>query len=171
VYAIKACTVENLDRNYKNMNIYIVSQAAIKAIFKHQISSKLVWDCHQSHMQLARHNRVQLIWVQEHKDIAGNETADQLTRTESEHPFIGPEPACGISIGVAKNMVRGWTNRNHKKILEICNLTQTGKRTCIRALCQIAGSVKTKQRPVKMGGRSTYRTLSPKVAPFQIGIG
>jgi hypothetical protein len=31
-------------------------------------------------------------------------------------------------------------------------------------------SVKVKQRPVKMGGRTTYRTLSPKRAPFQIGI-
>jgi hypothetical protein len=28
---------------------------------------------------------------------------------------IGPEPACGISIGVAKKEVRDWTNRNNKK--------------------------------------------------------
>jgi hypothetical protein len=36
VYAIKACAVENLDRNYKNRNIYILSdsQAAIKAFGK-----------------------------------------------------------------------------------------------------------------------------------------
>jgi hypothetical protein len=33
--------------------------------------------------------------------IAGNETADQLKRTGSEQPFIGHEPAYGISIGVA----------------------------------------------------------------------
>jgi hypothetical protein len=45
----------------------------------------------------------------------GKETADLLARTGSEHPFIGPEPACGISIGVAKQAVRDWTNRNHKK--------------------------------------------------------
>jgi hypothetical protein len=31
----------------------------------------------------------------------GNETADQLTRTESVYPVTGPEPDCGISIGVA----------------------------------------------------------------------
>jgi hypothetical protein len=29
----------------------------------------------------------------------------------SEHPFIGPEPDRGISIGVAKKAVRDWTNR------------------------------------------------------------
>jgi ribonuclease HI len=93
VYAIKSCAVENLDRN-----IYILSdsQAAIKALYKHQITSKLVWDCRQSLMQLARHNRVQLIWVPGHEVIVGNEMADQLARMGSEHPFIGPEPACGI---------------------------------------------------------------------------
>jgi hypothetical protein len=68
--------------------------------------------------QLARHNRIQLIWVPGHEGIVGNETADQLARTGSEHPYTGPEPACGISIGVSKKAVRDWTNRNHKKYLE-----------------------------------------------------
>jgi hypothetical protein len=42
-----------------------------------------------------------MIWVPGQEDIVGNETADQLTRTGSEHPVTGPEPECGISIGVA----------------------------------------------------------------------
>jgi hypothetical protein len=113
----KACAVENLDRNYRNRNIYILSdsQAAIKAPGRHEITSKLVWDCHQSLIQLAEHNRVQLIWVPGHEGTDGNETADQLARTRSENLFKGPEPACGISIGAAKKAVRDWTNRNHKK--------------------------------------------------------
>jgi ribonuclease HI len=49
-----------------------------------------------------------------HEGIDGNKTVDQLARTGSENPFIGPEPAYGISIGVAKKAVRDWTNRNHK---------------------------------------------------------
>jgi hypothetical protein len=53
-----------------------------------------------------------------HEGIVGNETADQLARTGSERPFIGPESACGISIGVAKKAVRDWTDRNHKKYRE-----------------------------------------------------
>jgi hypothetical protein len=63
VYDIKACTVENVGRNYKNRNICILSdsQDAIKALGKHQITSKLVWDCHQSLTQLDEHNRFQLI--------------------------------------------------------------------------------------------------------------
>jgi hypothetical protein len=44
VYAIKACTVENLDREYRNTDIYILSdrQAAIKALANYQINPKLV---------------------------------------------------------------------------------------------------------------------------------
>jgi ribonuclease HI len=78
----------------------------------------LVWDCHQSLIQLAEHNRVQLIWVPGHEGIDGNETANQLARTGSENPFIEPGPACGISIGAAKKAVRDWTDRNHKKYWE-----------------------------------------------------
>jgi hypothetical protein len=53
-----------------------------------------------------------------HEGIAGNETADLLARRASEHPFTGPEAACGISIGVAKRAVRDWKNRNHAKQCE-----------------------------------------------------
>jgi hypothetical protein len=45
--------------------------------------------------------------VSGHEGIAGNETADLLVRT-------GSEPACGILTGVAKRVVRDWTNINHK---------------------------------------------------------
>jgi hypothetical protein len=60
VHDIKAYQIENLGRDYKNRNIYILSdsQAATKALFKYQLTSKLVWDFHQSLIQLARHNRV-----------------------------------------------------------------------------------------------------------------
>jgi ribonuclease HI len=83
----------------------------------YRITSKLVWDCHQSLIQLAKHNKVQLIWLPDHKGIVGNDTVHQLART-------GPEPACGISTGVAKRAVRDWTNRNHKELWE----TVTGLR-------------------------------------------
>jgi hypothetical protein len=120
VYAIKACVKEKIDRNYRNRNINIISdsQAARKTLVKYQINSKLVWDCYQTLMELANHNRVQLVWVPGHEGIAGNETADQLPKTGSEYPFIGPEPACGISMGVAKKAIRDWTTTTRKKYWE-----------------------------------------------------
>jgi ribonuclease HI len=62
-----------------------------------------------------------------HEGIAGNDTADLLARTGSEHPFTGPEPACGISIGVAKRAVRDWTNRNNKKQWESTTVLKEAK--------------------------------------------
>jgi hypothetical protein len=89
------------------------------------ITSKLLWNCRQSLTQLAKHNRVQLIQVPVHEGIVGTEAADQFTRTGSEHPFIGREPACGIAVGVAKKAVRDWTNSNNKRYWEsIIRVTQ-----------------------------------------------
>jgi hypothetical protein len=38
----------------------------------------------------------------------GNQTAAQLARYGSKCPFIGPDPACIISGGIAKRNVRDW---------------------------------------------------------------
>jgi hypothetical protein len=58
-----------------------------------------------------------------------------------------------------------------QKTLGIHNWTQTGEGTYTRALCQKnEGSVEAKQRPVKMGGRTIHRTLSPKRTHFQSWI-
>jgi hypothetical protein len=53
--------------------------------------------------------------VPHHEEIDGNKMADQLAKLGSECPFIGPEPACNISMGVAKKAVRDWAIRNHRK--------------------------------------------------------
>jgi hypothetical protein len=46
-----------------------------------------------------------------------------------------------------------------------------GKGTHTSALCQKKeGSVEIKQRPIEIGGKTIYRTLSPKRTPFQTGI-
>jgi hypothetical protein len=99
MYGIKACAVDNLDRDNKNRNIYSLSgsQVAIKAPDNYQINSELVWYCHQTLVKLAKHNRVQMILVPEHEGIEGNETTDQMAKLGDECPLIRPEPYCGIS--------------------------------------------------------------------------
>jgi hypothetical protein len=47
--------------------------------------------------------------------------ADQLAKLGSERPFIGPEPTCSISMGVAKKAVKDWRNRDHRKYWDSLN--------------------------------------------------
>jgi len=74
MYAIKACTGEDIEKRYKDRNIYILldNQAAIKTLNNFHINSKLVWDCHQSLIKLVEHNRVQLVWALGNMGIGGN---------------------------------------------------------------------------------------------------
>jgi hypothetical protein len=88
----------------------------------------------------------------------------------SERPFIGPEPACGISAGISKRAFRDWT----ETIKNTGNPQQNSNRqrdTYEEELCQMnQGTVKIKQKPLTMGDRTTYRTLSPERTPLQNGI-
>jgi hypothetical protein len=124
---IKACVTGNLDRGYRNIYILSESKAAIKALDNYQINSKLLWDCHQPLVKLAKHNRVQIIWVPGHECTKSNETADQLAKLGSECPFIGPEQACAISAGIAQKAVRDWTE----------TIKKTWKGIPTRTLCQM----------------------------------
>jgi hypothetical protein len=105
-----------------------------------------------------------------HEGIVRNETADLLARTGSEHLFTGPEPACGISIGLAKRAVIDWMNRNNAKQWESITGLKTGKGTYSRTLRQKnRGSVEIKQIPIMMDSRTIQRTPSSEGRLFKLG--
>ena len=79
------------------------------------MNSKLGWDCHQSPLKLAAHNRIQLVWVPGHTGIEGNEKADQLARQGSSCQLLGPEPSLGISAKVATGVISKWMNKKDKE--------------------------------------------------------
>jgi hypothetical protein len=93
-------------------------------------------------------------------DHEGNETADQLAKTGSEHPFIGLNQLAASQLELPRN--RSGTGRTEiTKNLGISKWTQTGKGTYTSAICQKnEGSVEVKQRPIKMGARTIYRALT-----------
>jgi hypothetical protein len=70
-----------------------------------------------------------------HEGIVGNEMAVKLARTGSQHLFIGSEPACVISVGVAMKAIRDWANRNHENIRNP-QLDSNRQRDLYQALCQ-----------------------------------
>jgi ribonuclease HI len=90
--------MENIEKGYTGRNMYFLSDI--------QINFKLVWECHQTLVKLAEHNRFQLVWVPRHMGINGNEITDKLARQGSSHPIIGPEPVRGVSTKVAIGVIR-----------------------------------------------------------------
>lgn len=115
VFAILACIQENLRRGYINHNVHILSdsQAALKALASPEIKSKIVGECRAELHELARRNRVKLIWIPGHCGYDGNEEADKLAKKGVDSTFVGPEPTIGIPLTACKQVIREWTKRKH----------------------------------------------------------
>jgi hypothetical protein len=86
-------------------------------------------------------------------------------------PFIGPEPTCGISMGVVKKAVRDPTIRDHRKHWDsLSELKQAKAIMQDPSASKTGGAIKIKEKPAMMVDRTNHRTLSHKRAPFQTGI-
>jgi hypothetical protein len=79
------------------------------------VTSRLVAECRDALTELARQNRVTLIWVPGHRGITGNEEADKLARQAADMPFLGPEPALGIPRCTVREAIKNWTEEQHTR--------------------------------------------------------
>jgi RNase H len=87
------CVCQNMPKPRRYIwqtHIYYVSQAALRALKAHTISSKLVAECLEILKRLTCRCLVTLMWVLGHTGIEGNEIADQLANKGDETYFIGP---------------------------------------------------------------------------------
>uniref|UniRef100_A0A0V0GBP9 Putative loa-9 aae n=1 Tax=Triatoma dimidiata TaxID=72491 RepID=A0A0V0GBP9_TRIDM len=148
IHAIGRCVQFNLDRKYRNQEIVILSdsQAAIKALSSHMVSSKIVWECLGTLNDLGRANKVTLFWVPGHVGIEGNEVADALAKKGAGTPLVGPEPFCGVSSQYLLEVLRGeeeakryrlWNSLPGLRQAKIClgNYNHKRSQACIR-LCK-----------------------------------
>lgn len=57
-------------------------------------------------MALAAENTVNLVWIPGHYNILGNSKVDGLAKLGTKTTMMGPEPTCGLSYSVAKNIIK-----------------------------------------------------------------
>ncbi|KAJ8918239.1 hypothetical protein NQ315_014109 [Exocentrus adspersus] len=113
------------------INILTDSQAALKGLRNHKVTSRLLWECWKELSDLARHKRVVLLWVPGHSGIKGNEKADELVRKGLSASYIGPEPAVEHCALKAHLIRMGLYNGDPN-----CRLCGRGAESAYHILCE-----------------------------------
>ena len=98
----------------KHIEIYVDNQAAIQALGKYEITSKIILECKQLLNCLARNNKVRLNWIPGHSGHRGNSIADNLAKLGVKQKTSGPEPIIPISIATRKDELKIWAKKEHQ---------------------------------------------------------
>ncbi|MCP4831423.1 MAG: hypothetical protein GY886_04310 [Gammaproteobacteria bacterium] len=102
------------------INICSDSQTALQALQSNKHNSRLVGECFEALQGISARNKVTLVWVPGHSDVAGNERADELARQGSAEAFMGPEPVLGIAASAIKGAFKNWCWEQHKRSWSSC---------------------------------------------------
>ena len=128
ITAISMATIELLDKNImgKNVNMYVDSQGAIKALRSYSTHAKSVLECKRLVNKLAEVNTVTINWIPGHVQQLGNEIADRLAKRGTELHTEGIEPRLAISPCTVRKATDKWfKNRQDQKWQEKTDCRQT----------------------------------------------
>ena len=99
----------------KNIYFYVDNQAAIRALGKYTISSKLVRDTKIKVNKLSEKNKVEIKWVPGHSRIRGNMIADGKARIGSSNPNNRVRTKLPVNKAFYKKAIKDWGRREHQK--------------------------------------------------------
>ncbi|XP_046142905.1 uncharacterized protein LOC123988103 [Osmia bicornis bicornis] len=118
VFAIWACAKYNLERAHSGKHIYICSGslAALEALHKVEIGSKLVRDCALTLRQLSLNNRVKLLWVPGHTGIPGTRGLTNWHDWGRQAPSRAMSTPLVVSTYALKGLAKDWLNQEFTRL-------------------------------------------------------
>ena len=172
VFAVGKAAELAYTRTRKNstINIYVDSQAAIRAISSYCIKSKNVRRSREAIERLAGNSRLHIYWVPGHKGIMGNEIVDEIAKSAVRLPFEQendiPKPLNTIYNEMDHHMKRRvearWTN------LTTCKTAKVMCRTNDKKLTQFVLTLSRKECRTIIGMLTGHNLLAAHA--YKIGI-
>ena len=110
IRAISMAAITLLDRGIKgkNINFYVDSQSAIKALQSYTTFMKSVLECKKLVNKVGEANTICINWIPGHTGQLGNEIADRLAKLGADMEADGAEPRVAISQCVIKSATEKW---------------------------------------------------------------
>lgn len=101
---------------------WLINQATLKALMSPLITSKTLRECRNGLNCIYRFNTMKLLREVGHCHVEVNEISYSFNLIS---PIPGPEPAIGVSVGLAKVVIKSWEQASHMDRWQIVNAVST----------------------------------------------